>query len=83
MTIVNSDTHRAAFALANEGRQVLACHGIASGGCTCGRPGCSSPGKHPLLRQGLHDATRDPSTIERWWTRWPDANVGIRTGAVS
>lgn len=83
MTIVSSDTHRAASALAKEGHQVLACHGIASGGCTCRRPGCSSPGKHPLLRQGLHDATTDPSTIERWWTRWPNANLGIRTGAAS
>jgi hypothetical protein len=42
-----------------------------------------APGKHPLTRHGLHDATADPGVIRRWWTRWPQANVGIRTGAAS
>ena len=36
------------------------------------------------LRNGLLDATTDQLIIERWWTRSsPDANVAIRTGAVS
>ena len=40
-------------------------------------------GKTPLTRHGFHDATTDPLAIEKWWRRWPDANVGIATGAVS
>jgi Bifunctional DNA primase/polymerase, N-terminal len=29
---------------------------------------------------GVHDATRDPDTIESLWRRWPDANIGLRCG---
>ncbi len=29
---------------------------------------------------GVHDATCDPDTIETWWRRWPDANIGLRCG---
>lgn len=33
--------------------------------------------------QGFKDATRDRDQIIRWWTSWPTANVGIRTGQAS
>ncbi len=56
---------------------------FSDGACACGRRDCSKPGKHPLTRHGLHDATTDPGVIGRWWTRWPQANVGIRTGTTS
>lgn len=32
---------------------------------------------------GFKDATANAVTIRKWWTRWPDANIGIRTGEVS
>lgn len=41
---------------------------------------CDSPGKHPLTRHGLKDASTDPKVIAEWWQRWPEANVGICTG---
>ena len=53
---------------------------------TQGRPvfPCQPRGKRPLTTNGLLDATTDQLIIERWWTRSsPDANVAIRTGAVS
>jgi hypothetical protein len=31
----------------------------------------------------VKDATTEEATIRQWWTRWPDANIGIATGAVS
>jgi len=39
--------------------------------------------KHPLTEHGFLDASRDPSVIEVWWRRWPAANIGLPTGAVS
>jgi hypothetical protein len=73
----------AALAYARHGIPVLPVHTpAADGGCSCGRAECDRPGKHPRLRRGLTDASTDPRRIEMWWTRWPDANVGLRTGVV-
>ena len=36
--------------------------------------------KAPLTEHGFKDATHDPEQIRAWWTRWPDANVGVPTG---
>jgi putative DNA primase/helicase len=36
--------------------------------------------KHPLTRNGVKDATRDPAVIQGWWAQWPKANVAIATG---
>jgi hypothetical protein len=38
-------------------------------------------GKEPLTEHGVLDSSTDPDVIRGWWTRWPDANVGIATGA--
>lgn len=58
-------------------------HPAPAGGCSCGHGDCSSPAKHPATRRGLHDATRDPDRIRRWWYQRPDANIAIRTGTAS
>jgi hypothetical protein len=44
---------------------------------------CEPRGKEPRTRHGCKDATRDPDQIRKWWTRWPDANVAVATGANS
>jgi len=72
-----------ALAYAARGWLVLPCHEPTMTGCSCRRPDCASPAKHPRLRHGLHDATLDPALIRRWWARWPDAGVAVRTGAES
>jgi putative DNA primase/helicase len=72
----------AALEYAREGLAVLPLHSPRGGGCSCRRP-CTNVGKHPRTKHGLNDATTDPDVIRRWWKTWPDANVAIRTGAVS
>jgi hypothetical protein len=55
--------------------------GGANLACSCFRgPACDRPAKHPLVRHGIHDASCDPAQLERWWSRWPHANVGLVTG---
>lgn len=54
------------------------------GGCSCSRgKECPSPGKHPRTPNGFKDASTDSFQIGEWWEKWPDANIGIVTGAVS
>ncbi len=37
--------------------------------------------KEPATKHGVHDAETDPGTVSRFWTRNPEANVGVATGA--
>ena len=48
--------------------------------CACGSVACTAPAKHPIsaaARQGQNSATTDEAQIERWWSQYPRANVGI------
>ncbi len=58
---------------------VFPLHGIrADGCCTCGKPSCESPGKHPA--DGLKwksAATTDALTVVRWFGGESIRNVGI------
>jgi DNA-binding MarR family transcriptional regulator len=40
-------------------------------------------GKEPLTAHGFHDASMDIDAVVTWWQRWPQANIGIPTGAPS
>lgn len=44
---------------------------------------CVVEGKRPLTRRGFLDASSDPEQIAAWWSRTPNANIGIPTGAAS
>ena len=71
-----------ALRLARLGLRVLPLHTPGdAGSCSCSRrASCTSSGKHPRTRNGVNDATRDPSQIMQWWGSWPEANVGVATG---
>jgi putative DNA primase/helicase len=56
---------------------------LAGGGCSCRNESCEKAGKHPITAHGCKDATTDPQIIEKWWTDWPDANIGLPTGGSS
>lgn len=73
----------AALQYATLGWPVLPLYTWRNGACSCGIADCSSPAKHPLRQlapNGLKNATTNPDTITDWWTRFPTANVGLRTG---
>lgn len=44
---------------------------------------CVVEGKRPLTRRGFLDASSDPEQVTAWWSRTPDANIGIPTGTAS
>jgi hypothetical protein len=33
--------------------------------------------------RGYKDATKNKALIEKWWEKWPNANIGIATGKIS
>jgi len=44
---------------------------------------CRPRKKTPLTQHGCKDATGDAGVIQTWWEQWPEANIGITTGARS
>lgn len=72
----------AAHDYAAAGWPIFPTHGVHGGRCTCGGI-CASPGKHPRIKGGLTEATTKHGDVERWFRRWPTANVAIRTGKAS
>ena len=62
------------------GWPVFPLHTPRDSGCSCGDRDCSSVGKHPRTPKGLHDASTDEQQVKAWWSRWPNANIGGRTG---
>lgn len=53
--------------------------------CSCVRETCAQGGKHPyghLVRNGLHDASRDWTQLEGWFAN-SCFNIGIVTGSAS
>src|SRR6266849_5865195 len=73
----------------NMGWSVFPCHSVRGGRCTCSDGlNCKSPGKHPrwmrgTLEHGCASATTDEGIIRTWWMKWPDAHMGMATGATS
>ncbi len=65
------------------GYHIVPLHTIRNGACSCGKSDCHSPGKHPLTRNGLKDATTDVEQIREWWTKTPDANIAMVMGEIS
>lgn len=37
--------------------------------------------KRPKVAGGFHSATTDEQQVKEWWTRWPDALIGLPTGS--
>lgn len=66
------------------GWSVIPLHYPTNNGCSCRKPNCENIGKHPLIKYKPYMKKRArKEQIEAWWNKWPDANVGILTGAIS
>ncbi|SFU23164.1 phage/plasmid primase, P4 family [Paraburkholderia aspalathi] len=73
---------QAALLYAAEGLSVFPVNSIGSDGeCTCGKGvKCRTPGKHPLIDDWQHKATRDGDTIHQWFRKHPYANIACHVG---
>jgi hypothetical protein len=72
--------HDSLRTIADNRRPVLAATGT---GCSCRDPNCGQVGKHPLgslVPHGLKEATTNRARVLAWWTRHPQANIGLATG---
>lgn len=82
---MNNDILKMALRYAEIGIPVMPLHGIKEdGSCTC-RNGsnCTSKGKHPIFNGWHSIATTDKVTITKWWSKYPNSNIGIPTGEKS
>lgn len=83
-THLKSDSLKAALGYAKLLEwSVFPLHYMKNGRCTCNSSECTSPGKHPITHNGFKSATTDETTIKEWFTKDPQANIGIATGAIS
>jgi len=51
--------------------------------CSCGKPDCTSLGKHPRTGHGFKDAKKNEGFIREWHKTWPNGNYGMPTGQIS
>lgn len=77
------DMLKAALSYAELGFAVFPVHSAAGRECSCRRSNCQHCGKHPRTPHGFKDATTGAAQIKEWWRNWPDANIGVLTGAAS
>ena len=75
----NNRLAKAASFYASIGWNVLPCHGIVQGRCTCSRPHGEPKevGKHPAINEWNLQSTNDASVVNNWWQENPDYNVGV------
>lgn len=80
---------RQVAALASKGWKIVKLWGVQDNfRCTCGKPDCPTPGKHPAGGPGWqHRATDDENDISHWFDSITEqqqrVNVGVRLGATS
>jgi putative DNA primase/helicase len=65
---------------AKQGWKILPCFGITDGGrCTCNGQHAEPKdiGKHPQIGDWNNRATDEIETVESWWDRNPENNIGV------
>ena len=84
MENIANPNHNAALQYADRGWRVIPLHHVKpDGNCSCGKDDCNSKGKHPRISTWQKDGTTNKELLSRWFTQWPDANLGIVGGPAS
>ena len=73
----------AALMCARNGWHILPLFGIVGGRCECDDTQCKPAGKHPHIEEWESRASCNEAQIRKWWTRWPNANIGWALGATT
>ena len=73
----------AALEYAGLGWRIIPVHTATNGKCSCRKAKCNRAGKHPRINQWIDKASCDSRQIFAWWKKWPQANIGVLTGAES
>lgn len=75
---------RDAYQFARKGIRVMPVHGLRWKNekviCTCGNPNCNSAAKHPIFNKWQNIVENDQKTIDAWFGKYPEANLGAITG---
>jgi putative DNA primase/helicase len=77
------DSEAIALRCAQAGLRVVPLYATKEGRCTCGNTDCDHLGRHPRTKNGLRDATSDPTAVAKMWANWPHAKIGIALGGIS
>ncbi len=64
----------------NLGWKIMPIFQIEQGQCSCGNEACNSPGKHPILKHGVLDASNYSTIVKSWAKKYPKANLAVATG---
>lgn len=62
---------------ARGGWPIFPLHTLTMDGCSCGDSERSRVAKHPRILDWQHAASSNPETVAGWWTKFPDANIGL------
>jgi P4 family phage/plasmid primase-like protien len=63
--------------------EILPCHGIVEGRCTCGQSHMESKdiGKHPAINAWNIESSSDIAKVNTWWQTNPEYNIGVNCKA--
>ena len=61
-----SELDQVLLSLTAKGVRLMPVHALIDGKCSCDRPECPDPAKHPLTPNGVHDATCNVRVLTGW-----------------
>lgn len=74
----------AALLHVKRGWKIIPLHNpTAEGKCSCLKNNCQSVAKHPRVKDWKTAASSDEKQVKKWWSQWPDANIGIPMGSTN